>query len=152
MKEVADIIRPDLKVLFIGFNPGMRSALTGHHFAGHTNKFWKLLYAARLTADQLAPNEDKQLLQFGYGILISSPRSSRTAAEISPEEYRQGRLILLAKLACFRPRIACYAGIGVYKALTGKKMSPVAVRRLMQCLMLLISSFPYQRLKPHALF
>ena len=37
-----------MRVLFVGINPGVRSALTGHHFAGFSNRFWKLLYDSRL--------------------------------------------------------------------------------------------------------
>ena len=35
-------------MLFVGINPGVRSAQTGHHFAGYSNRFWKLLFAAGL--------------------------------------------------------------------------------------------------------
>ena len=38
-----DRIRPGVRVLLVGINPGVRSALTGHHFAGYSNRFWKLL-------------------------------------------------------------------------------------------------------------
>jgi double-stranded uracil-DNA glycosylase len=115
MKEVPDIITSGLKVVFIGFNPGVRSAETGHHFAGYSNKFWKLLATAGLTPHQLRPEEDGSLPGMGFGITNIVTRPSRTAAEISREEFRQGRLILLEKLKCFRPQIACYAGIGVYR-------------------------------------
>jgi len=117
VQEVRDIIRPGLTVLFIGFNPGVRSAETGHHFAGHSNRFWKLLHAAGLTPRQLRPEEDEALLSFGFGITNIVPRPTRAAAEITREEYRRGRIALIDKLARCRPRIACYAGIGVYREL-----------------------------------
>jgi TDG/mug DNA glycosylase family protein len=121
MREVRDIIRPGLAVLFVGFNPGARSALTGHHFAGHSNRFWKLLHAAGLTPRQFRPEEDEALLALGFGITNIVARPTRAAAEIGKEEYRQGREVLLEKLARFRPRIACYAGIGVYRELSGRR-------------------------------
>jgi len=43
-----DRIRPGVRVLFVGINPGVRSALTGHHFAGYSNRFWKLLHQSGL--------------------------------------------------------------------------------------------------------
>lgn len=115
MQEVNDIVDSGLKILFIGFNPGARSAETGHHFAGFSNRFWKLLYTARLTPYQLKPEEDGMLLEYGYGITNIVARPTRAAAEITKEEYRQGRLALREKLTRFQPRIAGYAGIGVYK-------------------------------------
>ena len=42
-RRLRDRIRPGVRVLFVGINPGVRSALTGHHFAGFSNRFWKLL-------------------------------------------------------------------------------------------------------------
>ncbi len=115
MQEVRDIIRPGLTVLFIGFNPGIRSAEIGRHFAGHSNRFWKLLHASGLTPRQLRPEEDEALLSLGLGITNIVPRPTKAAAEITREEYRLGRLALIDKLARYRPRIACYAGIGVYR-------------------------------------
>lgn len=115
MREVSDVIAPNLKILFIGFNPGVRSAETGHHFAGHSNRFWKLLFAAGLTPRQLSPEEDMTLPQYGFGITNIVARPSRTAAEITREEYLAGREILRRKLSFYKPAIACYAGIGVYR-------------------------------------
>ncbi|MBP2644834.1 MAG: mug [Firmicutes bacterium] len=119
MKEVSDIIAPGLAILFIGFNPGERSALTGHHFAGHSNRFWKVLASSGLTPRQLKPDEDRLLLEYGYGITNIVARPTKAASEITKEEYRAGRLILLNKIARYQPKLACYAGIGVYKELTG---------------------------------
>jgi double-stranded uracil-DNA glycosylase len=121
MKEVRDILVPGLTVVFIGFNPGARSAETGHHFAGYSNKFWKLLHAASLTPRQLKPEEDGQLPEFGCGITNIVARPSRTAAEITKAEFREGRTVLREKLTRFKPLIACYAGIGVYREFTAKK-------------------------------
>jgi TDG/mug DNA glycosylase family protein len=62
-------------VLFVGINPGVRSAQTGHHFAGFSNRFWKLLWDARLVPEPITWKEDARLLEFGYGItnLIARP-------------------------------------------------------------------------------
>ena len=115
MKEVPDIIAPKLKILFIGFNPGLRSAATGHHFAGYSNRFWKLLAASGLTPQLLKPEEDNRLLTWGYGITNIVARPSRAAAEITKAEYQAGREILKDKLRQYKPQVACFAGIGVYR-------------------------------------
>jgi len=121
MKEVPDIIAPNLIILFIGYNPGVRSAMTGHHFAGYSNRFWKLLYESKLTPHLIRPEEDQTILQYGFGITNIVARPSRTAAEITSREYGLGREILQKKLAVYKPAIACYAGIGVYKEFSGMK-------------------------------
>lgn len=120
MQQVPDIIDYNLNILFIGFNPGLRSAATGHHFAGYSNKFWKLLAAAGLTPCQFRPEEDRNLLAVGLGITNIVARPSRAAAEITRAEYQAGKEILTAKLRRYSPRIACFAGVGVYKALAGR--------------------------------
>lgn len=121
MNQVPDIIAPGLKILFIGFNPGARSAATGHHFAGYSNKFWKLLAAAGLTPYQFKPGEDARLLSLGLGITNIVARPSRTAAEITKAEYAAGRVILTAKISQYRPGVACFAGVGVYREFSGRR-------------------------------
>ena len=44
LNPVPDIIADGLLILFVGYNPGLRSAAVGHHFAGGSNRFWKLLH------------------------------------------------------------------------------------------------------------
>jgi hypothetical protein len=37
LPRLRDRIRPDLRLLFVDIKPGVRSALTGHHFAGYSS-------------------------------------------------------------------------------------------------------------------
>ena len=57
-RRLTNQIAPGLRVLFVGINPGVRSALTGHHFAGPSNRFWKLLAESRLVPERLTFQED----------------------------------------------------------------------------------------------
>ena len=47
-----------MRVLFVGINPGVRSALTGHHFAGYSNRFWKLLDESKLVDEPIGFADD----------------------------------------------------------------------------------------------
>lgn len=129
MKPVSDIIKPQLSILFIGFNPGLRSAETGKHFAGHSNRFWRLLAESGLTPRQLKPEEGDDLLSFGYGITNIVARPSKAAAEISKAEYHEGGKALKHKLTAYRPKIACYAGIGVYREFAAVKEVTCGLQR-----------------------
>src|SRR4051794_36792622 len=73
--RLADRIAPDLRVLFVGINPGVRSAQTGHHFAGFSNRFWKLLHESGLVPQPVTFEDDDRLTEWGYGItnLIARP-------------------------------------------------------------------------------
>lgn len=121
MNPVPDVIAFELRVLFIGFNPSIRSSETGHHFAGPSNRFWRLLYDSGLTDKKLTPSEDQLLLKYGYGITNIVPRPTRAAVEITKQEYELGREVLKQKLTTFRPRFACYVGIGVYHQFAKRK-------------------------------
>ena len=114
-QPLPDIIDDHLEVVFVGFNPGIRSAETAHHYAGRSNRFWKFLYESGLTDKKLAPEEDQKLLEYGYGSINIVNRSTSGADGITKEEYEEGRKLLKEKLATYKPKIACYMGIGVYK-------------------------------------
>ncbi len=121
--SVPDFLRPGLKIVFVGFNPGIRSGETGYHFANPTNRFWKLLYEANLTPRKYAPEEAGLLLDLGLGLTNIVPRPTRAASDIRPEEFTQGRQQLLHKLRRYRPQVVCLVGKGVYQAYSGKRQA-----------------------------
>jgi len=131
---IPDHIRPGLDVLFIGYNPSLRSGETGHHYANPSNRFWKLLHLSGLTPRLYRPEEDADLPKIGFGFTNIVARPTRTAEEITPEEYARGREVLRHKLETFRPKAACYVGKGVYAAFSGRRqivwgMQPESVVR-----------------------
>src|SRR5437868_13724222 len=97
-KGIRDVVAPDLRVLFVGINPGLYSAATGHHFARPGNRFWPALHAAGFTPQRLHPSEQRQLLQSGLGITNLVNRATATAAELDATEFVRGRERLAAKL------------------------------------------------------
>jgi TDG/mug DNA glycosylase family protein len=60
-----DILCDRPRLLMVGINPGLRSAVLGHHFAGAGNPFWRLLAAAGLTPAPLGFAEDQRLAELG---------------------------------------------------------------------------------------
>jgi double-stranded uracil-DNA glycosylase len=103
-----------LKVLFVGINPGLYSAATGHHFARPGNRFWPALYAAGFTPRLLHPSEQRDLLKAGYGITNLVNRGTATADELDPVELVAGRRRLAAKVRRHRPRTVAFLGVGAY--------------------------------------
>lgn len=114
-KGIRDVIAPGLKVLFVGINPGLYSAATGHHFARPGNRFWPALHAAGFTARQLHPSEQDRLLKDGYGITNLVNRGTATADELHPEELVAGRRRLAAKVRRYRPATVAFLGVGAYR-------------------------------------
>ncbi|VEF48169.1 mismatch-specific thymine-DNA glycosylate (mug) family protein [Bacillus freudenreichii] len=121
MKPIPDHLKEDLDVLFIGFNPSIRSSETGHHYANPTNRFWTILYKAGLTDRKVDADKDFTLLQKGYGFTNIVSRPTRNAQEISSAEYKQGRDELIKKITTYRPKIACFVGKGVYQQYSRRK-------------------------------
>ena len=87
LKPIPDHLANNLQILFVGFNPSIRSAETGHHFANPNNRFWKILFEAGLTKEKLTANRDYQLIELGYGLTNIVARPTKEAAEITKEEY-----------------------------------------------------------------
>jgi TDG/mug DNA glycosylase family protein len=112
---VPDVLRPGLRVLFCGINPGLWSAAVGHHFARPGNRFWKALHLGGLTPRLLAPDEEDELLALGLGITNLVERATAGAADLGPAELREGGSRLAAKAAAVRPRMVAVLGVGAYR-------------------------------------
>ena len=115
-KTVPDIIAPSLKVLFCGINPGLYTAAVGHHFARPGNRFWPVLYFAGFTPRQLSPFEERELLNWGYGITNIVERASANATDLCRQELENGGRELVSKVLRFSPCILAVLGVGAYKA------------------------------------
>ena len=116
-----------MRVLFVGINPGVRSALTGHHFAGFSNRFWKLLYESRLVPEPIAFRDDVRLPEWGYGITNIVPRPTPGIDTLDREEYVHGRARLLRKIRRYRPEVIALIGITVFRGLFPQHRGPVNV-------------------------
>ena len=114
--RLKDRIAPDLRVLFVGINPGVRSAQTGHHFAGFSNRFWKLLYESGLVPEPVTFLDDDRLTGWGYGITNLIGRPTPGINDLRPAEYVAGWKVLERKIRRARPRVVALVGVTVYRA------------------------------------
>ena len=114
-RTVRDVIGEGLRVLFCGINPGLYSGAVGHHFARPGNRFWPVLHAAGFTDRMLAPWEERELLEWGYGITNLVARATATAAELTREEFVAGARRLERRVKRYRPKWVAVVGIGAYR-------------------------------------
>jgi double-stranded uracil-DNA glycosylase len=114
--RLKDRIRPGLHVLFVGINPGVRSAITGHHFAGYSNRFWKLLSDSRLVPQGLTYEDDERLPDWNLGITNLIARPSPGIADLRLVEYIEGWKVLDRKIRRFRPAVVAFVGVTLYRA------------------------------------
>src|SRR4051812_38817896 len=115
-KTLPDLIKPGLKVLFCGINPGLYTAAIGHHFGRPGNRFWPTLHAAGITPRLFSPFEEHKLLEMGYGIANVVDRATTAADELSKDELIEGGKQVISKVMRYKPKILAVLGIGAYRA------------------------------------
>ena len=122
--RLRDRIAPGVRVLFVGINPGVRSATVGHHFAGPSNRFWKLLYESGLVTERIGYLDDDRLGEWGYGITNLVPRATPGIGDLRPVEYTAGWRALERKIRGHKPAVVALVGVTLYRAIL-----PLVARR-----------------------
>lgn len=116
-----DLLAPGLDVVFCGLNPGKRSALEQIPFFNRSNRFWRTLWLAGFTPEQIDPNEYVHMLRFGCGLTTAVPRATASAQELALHEYRDGARELEKKIDHFQPRFLAFLGKPAYAAITAQR-------------------------------
>lgn len=127
-RELPDLVRPELDVLFCGINPGLYTAWAQAHFARPGNRFWPALHLSGFTTRQFAPSEQDLLLPLGLGITNVVARATATAAELTPDELRAGGEVLRATVLSQRPRTLAVLGIGAYRSAFGRPKATLGLQ------------------------
>jgi TDG/mug DNA glycosylase family protein len=110
MRTLPDQLRPGMKMIIVGCNPGERSARVGHYYAGRGNMFWPLLYESGIVPELLEYKNDKRLLEFGIGLTDLVKRPTRGVEDLERQEFAEGRVLLSQKLQEFAPRVVAFNG------------------------------------------
>lgn len=143
MPHLNPMIGPELRVLFVGFNPGVESARQQHHYAHFSNLFWKLfnelgvlgrvLESGNFEIDHhnllrsiyrngaaerscAAACHDADLVQFGVGFTDIVLRCTRTAEELSLAEKLENVPRLLGEFSSSQARHVVFIGKGVWES------------------------------------
>jgi double-stranded uracil-DNA glycosylase len=116
-RQLPDYLRPGLQVVFVGFNPGDRSARIGHYYAGRGNQFWNLLFESGLVAERLRPEDDHRLLEYGIGLTDVVKRWSKSSSALRAADYRDGIPRLREKLKDSSPQVVAFNGKTAYEHL-----------------------------------
>src|SRR5437867_908952 len=121
MRPLADRAGPGLRVLFVGINPGIRSAQLGHHFAGYSNRFWKLLYESQLVPERIGTEDDHRLPEWGFGITNLIPRPTPGIDTLRPEEYVAGERVLRRKVRRWQPDVVAFVGVTLFRVVFDRR-------------------------------
>ena len=129
-RSLRDCVPRAADVLLVGINPGVRSATIGHHFAGYSNRFWKLLHEAGLTGELLSAEDDRRLPEWGLGITNLIARPTPGIDTLRLDEYVEGLRILRRKVRRWKPRRVAFVGVTLFRFVFGVKPAvPVALGR-----------------------
>jgi len=119
--EVPDLLGPDVRLLFVGINPGLWTAATQTHFAHPVNRFYPALLRAGILDSPIDPSAgmtdaDRDLLRArGIGITNLVHRATARADELTREELREGGKRLEELVRRTEPRVVAVAGITAYR-------------------------------------
>lgn len=114
-KTIPDLLGSDMKVLFVGINPGLYTAHIGYPYARPSNRFWPTLYASGFTPRLLKPSEYQEMLKYGYGMTNVVSRATNSANELTKDEYLEGGEILVEKVLKYKPQWVAFVGIQAYR-------------------------------------
>jgi mismatch-specific thymine-DNA glycosylase len=118
LPTLPDRLAPNLIVLFVGLNPGVQTALSGHAYAHPSNLFWKLLHSSGCTTRRCRPEEDVNLpTLFALGNTNIVERATRNGSELSKAEMDASVHILEEKIRKWKPECVAIVGKSIWESL-----------------------------------
>lgn len=118
LPPLRDVLEPNLICVFIGLNPGIQTAVSGHAYAHPSNLFWKLLHSSGCTTRRCSPQEDGDLPRlFALGNTNIVERPTKNSSELSKAEMDASVHVLQAKIAKFRPEAVCIVGKSIWESI-----------------------------------
>ena len=126
---VDDLMPTQLRLLFVGINPGLWTAAVNAHFARRGNRFWPALHAAGITSERidasggLPVEAAAELGDRGIGITNLVPVATARADELTADEVRIGGQRLRALVARRRPAVVAVLGVTAYRQAFGTQVA-----------------------------
>lgn len=122
---VPDLRGEDVRLVFVGINPGLWTAATGTHFAHPSNRFYPALRRAGVITRDIPPtgmddDDRRHLTERGIAITNIVPRATARASDLTVEELRRGGTALVERLVSWRPRVVAVAGVTAYRIAFGQ--------------------------------
>lgn len=111
----------ELKLLFVGINPGLWTAAVQTHFAHPVNRFYPALCEAGIITQRVDPTagttsaEREHITRRGIGICNLVQRATARADELSKGELIEGAGALVELVQSRRPLVIAVAGITAYR-------------------------------------
>jgi G:T/U-mismatch repair DNA glycosylase len=121
--QLPDLLAKDLNVVFCGINPALSAARAGHHFSSGSNRFWRVLHLAGFTPHLIRPEDDRTILDYGFGLTAAVERPTIRADELARHEFQAAALHLEKKVRRYRARYLAFLGKPPLQPSSGKMLS-----------------------------
>lgn len=116
LPTLPDLLRPGLDLVFVGINPGERSAERGHYYGHPGNAFWRRLSASPLVDRVVTCEDDASLLDLGIGFTDVVKRVITDSAQITRAEFEAARPAFLERIGAASPRAVCFTATRPFEA------------------------------------
>lgn len=121
MMTLPDILAEDLAVIFCGINPALSAFMAGHHFAARSNRFWRVIHRAGFTPEEIRPENDRTILQYGCGLTAVVERPTARADQLSAQDFDAAAARFERKIAQHAPGFVAFLGKAAYAALSDRR-------------------------------
>jgi double-stranded uracil-DNA glycosylase len=136
--SVPDVLSAGVKLVFVGINPGLRSAAIQASFANRGNRFFPALHLAGITdriidtSSGFRREDIDHLAVRGVGLTTLVNYATAKASELTVRQLVDGRTSLEETIHALRPRVVAMLGVTAYrvafadpKAATGKQTAMI---------------------------
>ena len=121
MKTLPDLLRKGMKLVIVGCNPSESAVRVGHYYSGRGNEFWPMLFDGRVIPEPFDYHDDKRVIEFGIGLTDLVKKPTKTPAELTRQDYAEGRIVLSQKLEEFAPHVVAFNGKETYEQFAQRK-------------------------------
>jgi double-stranded uracil-DNA glycosylase len=126
-EKLPDMLRENLRLVFVGTAASNRSAADGHYYAHPGNRFWNAIHEVGLTGRRYQPAEFRELLPLGIGFTDLNKSEAGmdhqlSAGSIDVAAFR-------AKIEKFRPDAIAFTSKKAASYFYGKPTSAIAFGR-----------------------
>ncbi|MEO8906659.1 MAG: mismatch-specific DNA-glycosylase [Microbacteriaceae bacterium] len=124
-KTLPDLLGPDVRLLFVGINPGLRSVAVQADFGRKGNRFYPALYRAGIVnrlidaSTGFDPDDVAHLKSRQVGITTLVRGATARAHELSAEDLVNGALDLTERVSHIRPHAVAMLGVSAYRVAFG---------------------------------
>jgi TDG/mug DNA glycosylase family protein len=116
-RTLPDLLRPGLDLVFVGINPGERSAALGHYYGHAGNGFWPALAASGLVDAPVTSRDDRVCPdRWGIGFTDVVKRVVTDSTLVTAEELRAAVPAFRRRIAYAAPRAVCFTSTRAFDA------------------------------------